>query len=150
MKKGMFLIMLIGLWAPPSMAMTGADVREAIIGIAAKHQEGNGGLMFEYHGVRMMMFADDDAGRMRIISPITSLREIDSSTIYAMLAANFHTALDARYAVSGDTVYAAFLHPLDNLTQVEIESAMTQVASLTLSFGHEYSSTGLTFGGEPD
>ncbi len=34
-----------------------------------------------------------------------------------MMIANFHTALDARYAISDGVIYAAFIHPLSSLAR---------------------------------
>ena len=64
-----------------------------------------------------------------------------------ILEANFHTALDARYATSKGYLYAAFIHPLSLLTEREIRSAVVQVANLARAFGTTYSSGGLVYGG---
>lgn len=65
-----------------------------------------------------------------------------------VLEANFHSALDARYATSDGVLYAAFIHPLSPLTEAEVRSAVAQVASLVRSFGTTYSSGELVYGGE--
>lgn len=65
-----------------------------------------------------------------------------------VLEANFHSALDARYATSDGVLYAAFIHPLSPLTEAEVRSAVAQVASLVRSFGTTYSSGELAYGGE--
>ena len=69
-----------------------------------------------------------------------------------MLIANFHSALDARYATGRGVVYAAFLHPLSALTEAELHSALRQVAALARNFGTSCSSGELLYGapaGEP-
>ena len=63
-----------------------------------------------------------------------------------MLDANFHSALDARYAVSEGIVYALFLHPISSLTPQQIVSALDQVVSLVTTFGTSFSSGQLQFG----
>ena len=62
-----------------------------------------------------------------------------------MLVANFHNALDARYAVSNGNVFAAFLHPLSSLEENDLRSALRQVSQLVANFGTTYSSGGLQF-----
>ena len=63
------------------------------------------------------------------------------------MAANFHTALDGRYATSEGVLYAAFIHPLSPLTEEELASALRQVAALARNFGTTYSSDALLYGG---
>jgi len=58
---------------------------------------------------------------------------------------NFHLALDARYAVSDDVLYAAFIHPLSSLCKEDFESALKQVYNLVATFGKTYSSGQLEF-----
>lgn len=52
-----------------------------------------------------------------------------------MLEANFHSALDVRYATSNGLVYAAYIHPLSLLRREEIHSALRHVAKLVKTFG---------------
>ena len=63
-----------------------------------------------------------------------------------MLEANFHSALDGRYAISNGMVYAAYIHPLSPLRPEEVRSALRQVAELGKTFGTTYSSGELLFG----
>ena len=65
-----------------------------------------------------------------------------------MLVANFHAALDARYAVTDGTVVAVYVHPLASLQANELRSALRQVANLAANFGTSYSSGELGFGPE--
>ena len=60
--------------------------------------------------------------------------------------ANYHSALDVRYAISDEMVMAAYIHPLDPLVEAQVESAVRQVASAVQSFGGAYSSGELLFG----
>lgn len=85
---------------------------------------------------------------MRIISPITSLSEVDGEQFLLAMAANFNTALDARYAVSDSVIYAAYIHPLKPLSEMELLSAIKQVATGRNTFGDEYTSGKLFFGGD--
>lgn len=101
---------------------------------------------FVYFDVRMACVADANHNRMRIISPIVKVEELTPTHKDRMLEANFHTALDARYAINDGIVYSTFIHPLSSLTEEEMKSAMKQVAWLVMTFGDTYSSGELQFG----
>lgn len=103
---------------------------------------------FTYGGVPMIAVSDRNADRMRIIAPIIKLEDLDAEHKDAMLEANYHSALDVRYATSNGIVWTAFIHPLSPLTQEQVISALDQVRQSALTFGSSYSSTGLVFGGE--
>lgn len=68
-----------------------------------------------------------------------------------ILVANFHTALDARYAVANGAVVSVFVHPLSSLQEADLRSGLCQVATLANNFGTSHSSGALGFGdeGEP-
>lgn len=87
--------------------------------------------------------------RMRIIAPIAEVDEVSEEIREACLEANFHTALDARYATSDGVLYAAFIHPLSPLDDDLAESAIRQVANLVETFGTTFSSGALVFGVPP-
>lgn len=95
----------------------------------------------------VQVIADPKAQRMRILSPVVPVNETTEAERLAMLTANFHTALDARYAVSQGFVLALFVHPLPTLTESALSDALRQVASLADNFGSTYSSDSLLFGG---
>lgn len=99
--------------------------------------------------VALACMVDVRFDRMRLIAPIAELTEIDDDVRDACLEANFHTALDARYATSDGVLYAAFIHPLGSLDAELAESALSQVVSLVETFGTTYSSGSLVFGLPP-
>jgi hypothetical protein len=103
---------------------------------------------FEYRGVSIASVSDTTHNRMRLIAPITSRNAVAAEHLEMMLIANFHTALDARYALSNGIIYAVFLHPMSTLTHDQLESAIRQVAALARNFGSSYSSDELIFGVE--
>jgi hypothetical protein len=109
-------------------------------------QGGDGAWEFSIDGVRMACLTDMHFGRMRLIAPIVHVEDLEEGQRDAMLEANFHTALDARYALSGGVVYSAFIHPLSPLSEDQLRSAMSQVATLVQSFGTSYTSGMLMFG----
>ncbi|KIG17092.1 hypothetical protein DB30_03689 [Enhygromyxa salina] len=94
---------------------------------------------FAHLGIPMACLTDPNFDRMRFIAPVTELSKIDEETKDAVLEANFHTALDARYASSNGLLFAAFIHPLSSLEATLATSALEQVASLVQTFGSHYS-----------
>lgn len=108
--------------------------------------EGNVALL-RFGETRLLCISDEIADRMRIIAPIKPLEEATPQELLAALQANFHTVLDARYAVSNGVIFAAYLHPLSSLTREQVVAAMQQVTAARSSFGSDYSSGGPAFGG---
>jgi len=108
-------------------------------------EEEKGYILFKYLGVKMALLSDEVHDRMRIISPITKYSNLAPNIKDSLMHSNFHLALDARYAVSEDTLYSCFIHPLSSLTQEDLDSALEQVSNLASSFGKTYSSGQLDF-----
>lgn len=104
---------------------------------------------FAHQDIPMACLIDSNFDRMRLIAPITELEGLDSSTKEAILEANFHTALDARYASSNGLLFAAFIHPLSSLDEPLARSALDQVASLVHTFGTHFSSGTIEFVSAP-
>ena len=100
---------------------------------------------FIHEGIPMACLTDLGYDRMRFIAPITELSAIDDATKDAVLEANFHTALDARYGTSNGLLFAAFLHPLSSLEGPLARSALDQVASLVHTFGSHFTSGAIEF-----
>ncbi|PHR57106.1 MAG: hypothetical protein COA44_06870 [Arcobacter sp.] len=108
-------------------------------------EEEKGYILFKYLGVKMALLSDEEHNRMRIISPITKYSSLSPNIKDSLMNSNFHLALDARYAVSEDTLYACFIHPLSSLNEEDLDSALKQVCNLSSSFGKTYSSGQLEF-----
>ncbi len=101
---------------------------------------------FQVEGQSMVVIADENHDRIRIVAPITQMQETSSEQVINMLVANYHTSLDARYAVNQQgMVTSVFLHPLSSLQEEDFRSALNQVAQLAITFGTDYSSGELNF-----
>ncbi len=111
--------------------------------------DGDGAWQFEVQDVRVACLTDLRFDRMRLIAPVIETDDLTDEQRDACLDANFHTALDARYATSDGVLYAAFIHPLASLTEAELRAALGQVVSLVQTFGSSYSSGNLVFGVPP-
>ena len=125
------------------------NIMEQIVkGMAQDSSGENGVVEFNFRNVKMYLVSDVKHNRMRIIAPIADYTKLERQHIDAVLQSNFHKALDARYAVSEGVLYSAYIHSMKELTKAQIESAVSQVANLALSFGGTYSSGELTYGGD--
>ena len=129
--------------------MTGKGLEEILREVSKDEIAVNENVIeFEFRDVLMVCIYDEHHDRMRIISPIKKYEEVSELEKDRMMESNFHSSLDARYGVSGGILYSAYIHPLSPLEEKDVLSGIYQVASLHLSFGSDYSSGILSFGGE--
>jgi hypothetical protein len=105
---------------------------------------------FSVQGTSIALVFDAGADRMRLMLPIADTGEIDAAMMQRLLQANFDTALDARYAIARDTLWATFIHPMSPLSDQELISAIAQTMSIAKTFGSTFSSGAWTFGGGGD
>ncbi|MEO1127650.1 MAG: hypothetical protein AAFX95_26750 [Cyanobacteria bacterium J06639_16] len=149
-----------GLETTPVQAQTRPDLLEEmtierleeILQDAANDlQGGEGQWQLTLEGQSIIVLADAASNRMRIVAPVVAANTLSAQQVQAMLVANFHSALDARYAVTNGTVVAVFVHPFASLQAADLRSGLRQVANLATNFGTSYSSGELGFlpNGEP-
>jgi len=118
----------------------------SVIHELGEQTEDNGNaIQFVYQGVGIMLVYDTHADRMRLIAPIVETDTLPDGVLMKAMQANFHSALDARYAISQGAAWAAFIHPLSDLSEQLFRSAIHQVAVARATFGEEYTSGYLTF-----
>ena len=125
--------------------MTQDEMEKIVVNNVEVIKKQKGYIVFTYKKVKMALISDVKHNRMRIIAPITKYPALTSAEKDAVMESNFHLALDARYAVSNDLLYSAYIHPLSPLTKKELEDALNQVSTLALTFGSTYSSGELVF-----
>ncbi|PWE33407.1 hypothetical protein DDZ14_06070 [Maritimibacter sp. 55A14] len=97
--------------------------------------------------VTVIVVFDEAADRMRAIAPVRPAEGLEEAELIRMMQANFDSALDARYAIAQEALWAAFIHPLSPLERDEMISGIGQVVNLVLSYGTLYSGGGLVYGG---
>ena len=120
---------------------------DSLIRDRCKVLEGDiGAWRVEYRDHAVMVLTDETHNRMRVITPVAEVLDLDESIWLIALTANFDRALDARYAVNGDYLWSAFIHPLQQLSEAQFFDALDQVVTLAENFGTTFSSTDLTFG----
>jgi len=116
--------------------------------IAQSAKGENGVVEFQYNNVAMYLISDSTHDRMRIVAPIMEYQKVTRHQLDKVMESNYHKALDARYAVSDGVLFSVYIHPLSSLTQKQLDSAVHQVSYLALTFGSDYTSGVLSFGGE--
>lgn len=114
------------------------------------HAGSFGNWKFEYRDHGVMVLTDESNNRMRIITPVAEVAELSDEIWLIVLSANFDRALDARYAVAGDYLWSAFIHPLRQLEESQFLDGLDQVVTLAENFGTTFSSGDLMFRGELD
>lgn len=93
---------------------------------------------------------DTHANRMRLMSPITTQQQYqldDPNLLRKALEANFGSTLDVRYSISNNVMMAAYLHPLEELTEKQFRRAIDQVTHAAKNFGTSFSSGSWTYYG---
>ena len=125
--------------------MTNKELDVIIANISKIIRGRHGNWEFEIDTTQFICLTDEYHNRMRIISPITEVTEISSEQILKCMEANFHTALDTKYAISNGVLWSVFIHPLKELSQKQVIDAISQVYSSVRTFGTTYSSSNLIF-----
>jgi hypothetical protein len=132
---------------PPAEAMTPVKMLDAVLDIGENVEQQGAVVQFTYEDVPVVLVFDPEADRMRLISPIMPVIALEPGMLAEAMQANFHKVLDVRYAISDGMVWSAFIHPLGDLSDELLRSAIHQVAVARVTFGGEYSSGVMVFGG---
>lgn len=149
--KRLLLLTSLLLLANAALAdhgMSQASLERIIKAMADTSRGEQGAVEFDFNNVRMYVISDVKHNRMRIVAPVAEYAKLTREQRDAVLVSNYHKSLDARYAVSEGVLYSAYIHPLAELNEGQIRSAVRQVSNLALSFGTDYSSGELTFSNE--
>ncbi len=127
--------------------MNNQKLGEIITKAADTVQGQNGRWQFMIEDIVFFCITDENNNRMRIISPVIEVEKLDEELLKNALVANFHTALDVKYAISDELLWSVFIHPLKELTADQAKDAISQVYYANATFGLTYSSTSLVFPG---
>jgi len=145
--KRLFLLVLLVPFLSFSQDMSNDKLEEIYTSVSDSINGRSGGWQFFIKEVPMMCITDTNHNRMRIISPIADSNSLNEDLIRAALVANFHTALDVKYAVSDGVLWSVFIHPLKELTEHQVKDAVSQVYYANVNFGSTFTSTSLSFPG---
>ncbi len=102
---------------------------------------------FEVEKRSVMIVTDAKNDRMRILVPIGPVADVPADLMKRLMQANFDTALDSRYAVAREILWATYIHPLTALHDRQFVTAIGQTVNLAVTFGTTFSSGLLSFGG---
>ena len=94
----------------------------------------------------VLIQTQEDVDRIRIVAFITDADSLAPEALRVMLEANYHTAMDARYAITGEHVVAAYLHPFEELNDEQFVLGFYQVVSCAETFGTHFSGGTMIFG----
>ncbi|MEE8295621.1 MAG: hypothetical protein V3R64_07900 [Sphingomonadales bacterium] len=136
----------------PGEPMT-VDRLETIIRIFDTEATRTGnGIVFKYQvanlgEVNINVVTDPAADRMRVVIGIAREEDISADRMKRLMQANFDSALDARYAIGQEILWATFLHPLSSLTDKDFVSGVGQTIGIVGTYGTTYSSGLFIFGG---
>ncbi len=147
--KSILMMVLLFTCSPAIMAqetMTPELLQETIKELAEEVSAEGNTIQFTFKGAPMVLIFDQNADRMRLVSPIIETKNLEEGMLEKAMEANYHTALDARYAISNDIVWSVFIHPLSDLRKSFFKSAILQVATARATFGDAYTSGALLFG----
>ena len=121
---------------------------KSLIEKASDTLEHNGNsIRFAYKECLLICVYDENANRMSIITPIIERADIGEEELLNAMVANFHSALDVKYALSDEVIWSVFIHPLKELSDHQVLDAIDQVYNASVTFGATYSSTNLVFPG---
>ena len=107
----------------------------------------NGFWRFTVSGATVIVVGDETFDRLRILVGIQSAKGLTQDQLMQIAKSNYDTALDARYAISQDILWAMYAHPLKSLGDRQFISAIGQTVNLAISYGDGYSSGGILFEG---
>lgn len=127
--------------------MDGDRLKTLITEVSDTLQNTGNAFQFMYREKLLICIFDENANRMRIISPIVEREKLEEEQLLNALVANFHTALDVKYALSDEIVWSVYTHPLRELSDEMLLDAISQVYSAAVTFGTTYSSSSLVFPG---
>ncbi|WP_232459768.1 MULTISPECIES: hypothetical protein [unclassified Winogradskyella] len=147
MKKIFTLLLSITVLSSIAQNMTNKKLSELIYEITENVKGESGRWQFKIQEKVFIVLTDSTNNRMRIISPIADTISLEKNMLENALIANFHSALDVKYAISDGIIWSTFIHPLKELSEDQVKDAISQVYYANQNFGTTYASTSLIFPG---
>jgi len=128
-------------------AMTSERMGEIINNFDTETQISGNRIVFKVREREIMIVYDENADRMRIVTPIIQAGAVPAEVHERMLQANFDAVLDSRYAIANDVVWSVFIHRLSSLNEDDLLSGVAQTYAAAETFGTSYTSGVIVFGG---
>jgi len=142
-----FLLCLISVQNSKAQEMNPEKLQEIISKVSDTAITNGNSIQFLLGERTLYCIHDQNANRMRIITPIVEREKLEEKELLNALVANFHSALDVKYALSDEIIWSVFTHPLKELSDAQVVDAIRQVYAASITFGSTYSSTNLVFPG---
>lgn len=133
--------------APPEPPMTLERMNEILLVLDAETKTNGRQFHLTIEDIPILIITDVVADRMRAIIPIRSAQEMTAEEMLRVMQANFDTALDARYAIAREQLWATFIHPLSPLEKDQLISGLGQAVNLAKTYGSLYTGGAMSFGG---
>ncbi len=147
LRRVVFLLGFLSMFNSMAQDMNSGLLNQLIAQVSDTVQANGNTLQFMYKERPLICIYDENANRMRIITPIIETKDLEEEQLLNMLVANFHSALDVKYALSDEIIWSVFIHPLKELSEHQVLDAIDQVYAASATFGATYSSTDLVFPG---
>ena len=127
--------------------MTAASLTQLIQSFDDDAQAEGNAVQFSLKERELLFVYDEEADRMRVITPIGPAAAANEALMARMLQANYDAVLDARYAVANDLIWAVYIHKLSTITQDDFLSGVAQAVTAAETFGTSFTSGAMVFGG---
>ena len=128
-----------------SQNMTNDDLEKIFYVVADSLRGDSGNWEFMIKNRILVCITDENNNRMRIMSPIIKQKKLAYKDMLKLMEANFHAALDVKYAIGDKVLWSVFTHPLKELNKDEVLSAINEVYAAAVTYGTTYNSTGIIF-----
>lgn len=141
-----FVVLPLFTITATAQKMDNKKIAKLLGGVADSINGQTGYWQFKYFDRYFILITDETNNRMRIMSPIANESELDDVYFKKALEANYHTALDVKYALAESIMWSVFIHPLKELNDDQLLDAISQVYAAAATFGYSYTSTNFVFG----
>jgi len=131
----------------PDEKMTAASLTELIKKFDENAEAQGNAVQFTLQERDLIFVYDENADRMRVITPIANAALADAALMERMLQANYDAVLDVRYAVANNLIWAVYIHKLSTVTQDDFLSGVAQAVTAAETFGTSFTSGAMVFGG---
>ena len=116
----LLLVTLVSIQMSTAQNMTNTELESIITKTADSVQGFKGRWQFTIKETVFICLTDSTNNRMRIMSPIVESYRVTEELKTLSLSANFHTALDVKYAIADDVLWSLFVHPLRELNTMPV------------------------------
>jgi hypothetical protein len=118
----------------PGPNMTVKKIQEILSEVDIDLRGKDGQWQFFYEGMQMFLLTDSDNNRVRIMTPLAKLDQLRQTSDFSeiellqkMMRANYLATGDVRLCMNRHILWAAFLHPLDTLTERDLVAVLGQL-----------------------